>query len=71
VATVTEKFAERNAAYLGLKYVPHPVKLPEISINLFWHAKYHREPGNRWLRTLMVDTFAEFQVPPHSQPLIR
>jgi DNA-binding transcriptional LysR family regulator len=59
VATVTEKFAERSASYFGLKYVPHPVKLPEIGINLFWHAKYHREPGNQWLRTLLFDTFVE------------
>jgi len=32
VATVTEKFAERSAAQFGLKYVTHPVKLPEIGI---------------------------------------
>jgi DNA-binding transcriptional LysR family regulator len=59
VATVTEKFAERSAAYFDLKYVRHPVKLPEIGINLFWHAKFHREPGNRWLRTVVFDTFVE------------
>ena len=59
VATVTDKFAKRSAASFDLKYVAHPVKLPEISINLFWHAKYHREPGNQWLRTLVFDTFVE------------
>jgi DNA-binding transcriptional LysR family regulator len=59
VATVTEKFAKRSATSFGLRYATHPVKLPEISINLFWHAKCHREPGNQWLRTPVFDTFAE------------
>jgi DNA-binding transcriptional LysR family regulator len=59
VVTVPERLAQRCTAPFGLKYVPHPVKLPEIAINLFWHARHHREPGNQWLRQLIVDTFAE------------
>jgi DNA-binding transcriptional LysR family regulator len=59
VVTVPERLAQRCAAPFGLKYVPHPVKLPEIAINLFWHARHHREPGNQWLRKLIFDTFAE------------
>jgi hypothetical protein len=39
--------------------VDHPVALPEIGINLFWHAKFHREPGNQWLRGVIFDTFPE------------
>ena len=30
-----------------------------IAINLFWHAKYNREPANMWLRQLMVDLFTD------------
>jgi DNA-binding transcriptional LysR family regulator len=59
VATVPERFAQRCQAPFDLKYLPHPVNLPEIAINLFWHAKYHREPGNQWLRTLIADTFVD------------
>jgi DNA-binding transcriptional LysR family regulator len=59
VASVPEKLAIRMAATYGLKYVTLPVKLPPIEIKLVWHAKFHREPGNQWLRTLVFDTFAE------------
>lgn len=59
VVTVPERLAQRCTAPFGLTYVPHPVKLPEIAINLFWHARNQREPGNQWLRKLIVETFAE------------
>ena len=59
VATVPERLAERMAKPFNLKYVPHPVKLPQIAINLFWHAKYHKDPANQWLRGLIFDMHAD------------
>jgi hypothetical protein len=38
---------------------PTPVALPEIDINLFWHARYSRHPGSVWLRGLLVGLFAD------------
>jgi len=59
VATVPEKMAQSMAEPFGLASVPHPAKLPQVAINLFWHTKYHRDPGNQWLRGLLVEMFAE------------
>lgn len=59
VATVPERLAERMARPFNLTYVPHPVKLPQIAINLFWHAKYHKDPANQWLRGLIFDMHAD------------
>lgn len=59
VATVPERFAMRCTQPFGLVYVPHPAPLPEIAIKLFWHAKYHRDPANRWLRQLLFDRFSD------------
>jgi DNA-binding transcriptional LysR family regulator len=59
VATVPERYAQQCAVPFGLKYVRHPVPLPEIGINIFWSAKYHKEPGNQWLRSIIFDTFSE------------
>ncbi|MDE2166973.1 MAG: LysR family transcriptional regulator [Alphaproteobacteria bacterium] len=59
VATVPEMFAARGAAFFGLKYVFHPIKLPQIDINLYWHARFHKEPANRWLRHFLFQTIAE------------
>lgn len=59
LATVPERLAERMAAPFGLLYVAHPVKLPEIAINMFWHAKYQKDPANQWLRSLIFDMHAD------------
>jgi DNA-binding transcriptional LysR family regulator len=55
VATVPERLAEKMMTPFDLKYVSHPVKLPQIAINLFWHAKYHKDPASQWLRSLIFN----------------
>ncbi|MES2979576.1 MAG: LysR family transcriptional regulator [Pseudomonadota bacterium] len=59
VATVPERFAERMQIPFGLKCLPHPVKLPQFAVNLFWHAKYHKDPANQWLRGLIFEMHAD------------
>lgn len=59
IATVPERLAQSIAEPFGLVWRPHPVALPQIAINLFWHAKVHRDPGNQWLRGLLFDNFAD------------
>ena len=59
IATVPERLAQSIAEPFGLVWRPHPVPLPQIAINLFWHAKVHRDPGNQWLRGLLFDNFAD------------
>jgi DNA-binding transcriptional LysR family regulator len=59
VATVPEQLAIELSEPFGLVYRPHPVMLPPISINMFWHAKMHRAPANRWLRGMIFDLFGE------------
>ena len=59
IATVPERLAQSIAEPFGLVWRPHPVALPQIAINLFWHAKLHRDPGNQWLRGLLFDQFAD------------
>jgi len=59
VATVPERLAERMVQPFGLAYVAHPATLPEVAINVFWHAKFHKAPANQWLRTLVFDLFSD------------
>ncbi|WP_087691381.1 LysR family transcriptional regulator [Pandoraea sp. PE-S2R-1] len=59
VATVTEKFAQRSAQHFGLRYVSHPIDVPDIQINLFWHARFHQEPASQWMRNLLFALFSE------------
>ena len=59
IATVPERLADRLLQPFGLVKVPHPAKLPDVAINAFWHAKYHRSPPNQWLRALVFDLFGD------------
>ncbi|QTN25762.1 LysR family transcriptional regulator [Rhizobacter sp. AJA081-3] len=59
VATVTERLADSLVEPFDLTFRAHPVDLPEIAINLFWHAKVHRSPAHQWLRGVVFDLFGE------------
>jgi DNA-binding transcriptional LysR family regulator len=59
IATVPERLADRLVEPFGLVSVPHPAKLPDVAINVFWHAKYHRSPANRWLRGVVFEQFGD------------
>lgn len=53
VATVPERLAQALVKPFELAYASHPAGLPEIAINMFWHAKFHKDPANEWLRRLV------------------
>ncbi len=58
VATVPEAFAQQVATAFDLVSVAHPAGLPDIAINMFWHAKFHKDPANQWLRGLIFEMHA-------------
>ena len=68
VATVTKRLAESLVEPFDLTFRPHPVDLPEIAINVFWHAKVHRSPAHQWLRGLVFDLFGEDKAPKPASP---
>ena len=59
IATVPERLADRLTGPFRLSKVAHPARLPDVAINVFWHAKYHRSPANQWLRGVLFELFAD------------
>lgn len=59
VATVPERYVRESMGPFRLTYLPLPVPVPEFDVNLFWHARFHKEPGNQWLRSLMAELAAD------------
>ena len=55
IATLPEAFAQQVAGAFKLVSVAHPAGLPDIAINMFWHAKFHKDPANQWLRGLIFE----------------
>jgi DNA-binding transcriptional LysR family regulator len=59
IATVPQKLAARCADPFQLEVAPSLLDLPELQTNMFWHRRYNQDEGNRWLRGLVADLFAE------------
>lgn len=59
VATVTERLADSLSGPFQLTHRRHPVKLPPVAINVFWHAKVHRSPAHQWLRGVVFELFGD------------
>ncbi len=59
VATVPLGLAEMFGRPFGVGFAPHPVALPEVSIDIFWNARLHRDPANQWLRRLIFKLFSD------------
>jgi DNA-binding transcriptional LysR family regulator len=59
IATAPERYVREGMAPFKLKYLPHPVPFPEFDVNLFWHARFHKEPGNQWLRNVLAEMAVE------------
>lgn len=59
VATVPERLAKRLAEPFDLECRKHPVELPERPLEMYWHERVHRDPGVRWLRSVILELFGE------------
>ncbi|ATE61241.1 LysR family transcriptional regulator [Thauera sinica] len=54
IATVPEALVQPNISPLSLACSRHPVQLPRLSVNQFWHARFHRDPASQWLREVIA-----------------
>lgn len=58
VMTVPQMLSQALARGYALKTLPPPIALPRIVVRQFWHARFHRDPGNKWLRAQIASLFA-------------
>lgn len=58
VATIPANLANALAGQMGLVPIPPPFPLPQFEIAQYWHERYQRDPGHRWLRSASHDLFA-------------
>lgn len=57
IATLPRTVAETMAEDLDLQLFECPVPLPRLEIAQYWHERYHRDPGNVWMRQAIRDLF--------------
>lgn len=58
ISTLPRNIGETLATQYGLQILECPVRIPGYMIRQYWHARYHRDPANQWLRKLCAK-FAE------------
>ena len=46
--------ARTLAASHAIEFKPIPLKAMRFPIALYWHERFHRDPGNQWLRTVFA-----------------
>ncbi|MDB5858574.1 MAG: leuO2 [Ramlibacter sp.] len=58
VATLPRHIGETLARSAGLQVLRCPVAIPGFTVKQHWHARYHHDPANAWLRQVCADLFA-------------
>ena len=58
IATVPRHIGETLAASGAIHVVPCPVKIAGFTVRQYWHERFHRDPGHRFLRSLCADLFS-------------
>ena len=62
IATVPIVLAKLLAKRWRLRVLMPPLSLPRYTVSLYWHERYHRDEGNRWLRGLFTASSARASV---------
>src|SRR5688572_10881336 len=52
IATVPIRLAAALKQLANVKVFPPPIVLPKIKVSIYWHERFHRDPGNAWLRSV-------------------
>ena len=59
IATIPNRLARSMAQFANIKVLAPPIPLPKIRVSLYWHERFHREPGNEWLRGIYIKLLKE------------
>ncbi|MDE2418324.1 MAG: LysR family transcriptional regulator [Burkholderiales bacterium] len=57
VATLPRHIGETLARAAGLQVLPCPFAIAGFTVKQYWHARYHHDAGNRWLRNVCAELF--------------
>jgi DNA-binding transcriptional LysR family regulator len=57
VATLPAGIAAELGNAFRLRVFAPPLKLPRIDVSQHWHERFHREPGNLWIRGVFAKLF--------------
>ncbi|MFM0101344.1 LysR family transcriptional regulator [Paraburkholderia nemoris] len=59
IAAVPDELATLFARLANVEVFPLPIKLPDLTVQQFWHARFHNDAGHRWLRGVVAETLGQ------------
>ncbi|MFM0011999.1 LysR family transcriptional regulator [Paraburkholderia sediminicola] len=59
VATVPRSLAEALVSFGTVCMFDLPFETPKFDLKQYWHARFHRDPANQWLRQLVYESFIQ------------
>ncbi len=59
VATLPRHIGRTLAEAAGLRQLPCPLQIASFSVKQYWHARYHHDVANQWLRGVCADLFMQ------------
>jgi DNA-binding transcriptional LysR family regulator len=59
IVTLPRHIGETLAGVGELRVFNCPVPIPAFTVKQHWHARYHNDPGNRWLRGVIATLFMQ------------
>lgn len=59
IVTLPEAVSHIMASQLGMRVFAPPLRMPRIDVSQYWHERFHRDPGNRWIRNVFTTLFRE------------
>lgn len=57
LGTLPRQIGETLAQASGLQVLPCPIAIPGFTVKQHWHARFHHDPGSRWLRGVCAELF--------------
>ena len=61
LALVPARLGRLLSEEANVRTLAAPLKLPSYTVKQYWHERFHRDPGNIWLRGLISDLFRELR----------
>lgn len=59
LVTIPERLAQVLAGRGRFRTFPVPFELPDYAVKQHWHERFHHDPGNRWLRSVLSDLLSQ------------
>ncbi|RDV00623.1 LysR family transcriptional regulator [Trinickia dinghuensis] len=59
IAIVPEELAALFSRLAAVDVFPLPLPLEDVTVQQFWHARYHNDAGHRWFRALVAETLRQ------------